>query len=147
MNWFAIIITACAGAVLPIQGAVNARLGRGLANPILATLSSFVTGTIALLLYVIIVRTALPDAAALGRVPAWAWMGGLLGGIYVAVMVWSVPKLGTATAFGVAIAGQIILSAILDHFGVLGLKAHPISLVRAAGVALLLTGVILVQRG
>jgi len=147
MNWFALIITACAGAVLPIQGAINARLGRGLANPVLATLSSFITGTIALLLYVIIVRSALPNAAALGRVPAWAWLGGLLGCLYLGIMIWSVPRLGTATAFGVAIAGQIILSVVLDHFGLLGLKTHPISLMRAAGVALLLTGVILVQRG
>jgi len=147
MNWFAIILTTCAGAFLPIQGAVNARLGRALDNPILATLSSFVTGTIALVLYVLIARVALPDSATLLRVPLWAWLGGLIGAVYVGVMVWSVPKLGTATAFGVAIAGQIILSAILDHFGVLGLKTHPISVMRAAGVVLLLAGVVMVQRG
>ena len=81
------------------------------------------------------------------RVPAWAWLGGLIGAFYVAVMIFAVPKLGTATAFGVAIAGQIILSAVLDHFGLLGLKTHPLSVLRATGVVLLLAGVVMVQRG
>jgi transporter family-2 protein len=147
MNWFAIMLTSIAGAMLPVQGAINARLGRELNSPVLATLSSFVTGTIAVLFYVLIVRVGTPCYGELLKIPVWAWTGGLIGALYVGVMVWSVPKLGTATAFGIAIAGQILLSALLDHFGVLGLRPHPLSIMRSVGIALLMSGVVLVQRG
>ncbi|NCX73701.1 MAG: EamA-like transporter family protein, partial [Betaproteobacteria bacterium] len=38
------------------------------------------------------------------------------------------------------------LSLILDHFGIMGVPRHPVNLGRAAGVALVLVGVLMVRR-
>jgi len=43
------------------------------------------------------------------------------------------------------VAGQMMTSVVLDHFGWLGYQIHPISVVRILGVFLLLGGVVLVR--
>ena len=62
-------------------------------------------------------------------------------GFYVASVIVLTPRLGVATMIGLAIAGQIGLSVVLDHFGLLGLPHHPVSLPRLIGVGLLVAGV------
>ena len=57
------------------------------------------------------------------------------------------PRLGTATLFGFVIAGQILVSLLVDRFGWLGLPQHPLTLSRLVGAALLLAGVVLLRRG
>jgi len=141
-----LILAFAAGAVLAVQAAVNARLGEKLGNASLAALASFVIGLIGLVLYLLVIRTPLPASATLLRVPLWAWTGGLLGALYVVVTIVSVPKIGVGTLTGLVIGGQITLSMLLDHFGLLGLERHPISAGRLAGAALLLLGVFLVKR-
>ncbi|MNC75819.1 hypothetical protein D3C75_1274180 [compost metagenome] len=42
-------------------------------------------------------------------------------------------------------AGQILTSVIVDHFGLMGVASKPVSLPRLAGVVLILVGVFLVQ--
>jgi transporter family-2 protein len=44
------------------------------------------------------------------------------------------------------VAGQLIISLVLDHFGAFGVPRSPVNLGRIAGVALVIAGVILVRR-
>lgn len=141
-----LLLAFAAGAVLAVQAVVNARLGEKLGNASMAGLASFVIGLIGLLFYLFATRTPLPASTTLLRVPLWAWTGGLLGALYVVVTIVTVPKIGVGTLTGLVIGGQITLSILLDHFGLLGLERHPISLGRLAGAALLIIGVILVKR-
>ena len=60
---------------------------------------------------------------------------------------WGVPKIGVALTITLMVAGQLALSLILDHFGVMGVPQQPISLTRIAGVLLVIGGVLLVRRG
>lgn len=135
-----------AGAILPVQAGINARLGRALAQPVLATLVSFAIGTVALTLYVVVMRLPLPTMAQVRSAPLWVWVGGLLGSVYVLATVLLAPRLGAATLIGVLIAGQMIASLALDHFGLIGFPVHPISLGRLGGAALLAVGVALLLR-
>lgn len=144
MNW--VLIALVAGGGLAVQAAVNSRLGRELGSPALATLSSFVTGTILVAAYCAIVRAQIPAAGVLLRVPVWAWMGGVLGLFYVATIIVATPKLGVGAMAGLAVTGQMAVALALDHFGLLGLERHPISLGRVAGMALLVAGVVLLKR-
>ncbi|HZT43608.1 MAG TPA: DMT family transporter [Chthonomonadaceae bacterium] len=141
-----LLLAFTAGAVLAVQSVVNARLGEKLGNPTMAGLASFIIGLIGLLFYLLATRTPLPASATLLRVPLWAWTGGLLGALYVVVTIVTVPRIGVGALTGLVIGGQITLSIVLDHFGLLGLERHPISLGRLAGAALLLIGVFLVKR-
>ena len=140
------LLVVAAGAAVAVQAGVNGRLGGFLGNPALASLVSFLVGTAALLLYAAITRPALPDSATLTRIPPWAWIGGLLGAFYVAMAIIATPRLGVAVTLGLVVAGQMLGSVLVDHFGALGLARQPLSLPRLLGIALIIGGVVLVRR-
>ncbi len=137
---------AVGGAILAIQTAVNGRLGTELSSPLLATTVSFLVGTVALVAYLAATRTALPGGGVLGRIPWWAWTGGLLGATYLMAVITAVPRLGVAVTMTLVVAGQTLMAVILDHYGLLGLDRHPATLPRLVGVVLVILGVLLVRR-
>lgn len=139
-------ITLLVGALLALQAGVNTQLRTGLGDPGLAALVSFLVGTLALAIFALVQRPALPDAATLARLPWWAWCGGLLGALYVAVVTVLAPRLGAATLTILVVAGQLGMSLALDHFGLVGFARRPVDLGRAAGVALVLVGALLTLR-
>lgn len=57
-----------------------------------------------------------------------------------------IPKIGVATMLGATIGGQMILAAIIDHYGFFNLTPHPISLGRIIGIIFLIAGIFLIQR-
>ena len=144
MNW--VLIALGAGGVIAVQAAMNSRLGRELGSPALATLANCAIATLLVLGYCLIVRAGAPQAGVMLRVPVWAWFGGMLGACYVAAVIVTTPKLGVGTMAGFVIAGQMLMALALDHFGLLGLDRHPISVGRVAGIALIVTGVFLLKR-
>ena len=139
-------LTLLAGALLSLQAGMNTRLRTGLGDPILAALVSFVVGTTALALFAVARRADLPTGATLASVPWWAWMGGLLGAIYVAGVTVVAPRLGAATLTALVVAGQLAMALALDHFGWVGFARRPVDLVRVAGVAMVLGGALLTLR-
>jgi transporter family-2 protein len=141
-----IMLTALvAGALMPVQAGVNARLREFLGDPIIASLVSFTVGTVALLGYVLVTRTPWPGMAAAASAPAWSWFGGALGAFFVAVTVILAFKLGATGLMAWIIAGQLIASVLLDHTGAIGFAVREISWQRVAGVLLLLGGAVLVN--
>src|ERR687897_1409838 len=56
------------------------------------------------------------------------------------------PRLGAATTVGLFLAGQVIASIAIDHFGLLGVTAQPASIPRLLGGLLIIVGVAMVQR-
>ena len=74
-------------------------------------------------------------------------MGGLIGVLVVAGSAAIVPVTGAAMFFVCLIAGQLLGSVALDHFGAFGLPEIQISPIRLIGVVLALAGVLLVQFG
>ena len=84
--------------------------------------------------------------AQLAAVPAWAWLGGVLGAFYVASSVIVGPRLGAATLLALVVLGQLGTSLLVDHFGWLGFPHHPLTVVRVLGAALLFGGVLLITR-
>jgi transporter family-2 protein len=134
------------GVVLPVQAGVNGRLGATLGDPLATALVSFVIGTIGLLIAVLGLRIPIAIVQAWTTSPWWLWTGGLLGAIYIAVAVVLAPRLGAATLVAAVVAGQMAASVVLDHFGWVGFPEHPVNALRLIGAALVILGVILVQR-
>ncbi len=77
--------------------------------------------------------------------PWYTFAGGLLGAFYVATVVLVLPRLGMALTFSLIVAGQIVISVIMDHFGLLGNPIREISLGKLIGLALLVVSVILIR--
>ena len=141
-----IVLALLAGVAVPLQIGLNARLGRALGQPTLAALVSFGVGTTALLLYTAAQRATLPGADAAAQTPWWAWAGGAVGAFYVTSAIIAAPRLGAATLLGLIVAGQTVASLVFDHYGLLGYAVQPVNVWRVVGAALLVAGVIIVQR-
>ncbi|MGB9992067.1 DMT family transporter [Massilia sp. SM-13] len=143
MQWLALAVLA--GAVLPVQGAVNALLLRGLGAPLTVGAISFAVATLAMLAVLAVLfatgRLKRQNGAGLAGMPWWGWMGALSGAFYVTTVFTALPRLGAAAAVGLTIAGQQLCSIAVDHYGMLRLPRQPVHAVRLAGVALLMAGV------
>ena len=134
------------GIGLVVQVGMNSTLRAVLGSPVLAAFISFLVGSLALACYLGVARTPLPVRAQLAAVPAWAWLGGVLGAFYVASSVIVGPKLGAATLLALVVLGQLGTSLVVDHFGWLGFAQHPLTQMRVLGAVLLFGGVLLITR-
>lgn len=133
------------GAATALQAPTNARMMGAVGSPVNAAFVSFAVGTAALGLLAAALQVK-PDMSAARALPWYAWVGGLYGAVFVVAAAWGVPRLGVATTITLMVAGQLMLSLVLDHFGVMGVPRQPMNLTRAAGVALVVAGVLLVRR-
>ena len=141
-----LFLALLAGAMIPTQAAVNNKMAGFVDSPILSAFISFLVGTAALLAYILISGISLGNLTSAREAPAIAWVGGLLGAFFVAASVFLVPKLGVAMTFSLIIAGQMLITLVIDHYGLLGVPLREISFLRIAGVILIASGVILIRR-
>jgi transporter family-2 protein len=140
-----LLLAALAGALLPVQAGVNAQFRTTLGDPLAATLVSFLIGSAALGVVMLGARIPLQLGPALGGAPWWHWTGGILGAVYVALIIVLAPRLGAAALIAAVVAGQMLASLALDHWALVGFAPHPLSLQRALGAALVIGGVALVR--
>ncbi len=141
-----LLLALLAGAVLPVQTGVNLQLRHFLGHPLTAALVSFVVGTVGLAALAAMLRAPMPLGQAWARSAWWHWGGGLLGATYIVATIVIAPRLGAATLVAALVAGQMITSLVLDHYGWVGFAEHPVSIPRLVGAALVVGGVVLVQR-
>ncbi len=118
MVWLMLLLVIVSGAVLCAQSAINGRLGAEVGvlesawlTFALGTLISFFAG-----LFFWSHPTPTPCSAC--RVGKWA--GRFFGVIYMLVIVFAMPRIGTAAATVAVISGQLLMSLLIDHFGWLG---------------------------
>jgi bacterial/archaeal transporter family-2 protein len=142
---FYVLMALIAGATLPTQAGINAQLNLWSGSPVLAAAISFAVGTAALILYILALRIPVPALAAAAGHPWWIWTGGTLGAFFVAALVILAPKLGAASMVALVVAGQMIASLVLDHFGMVGYTVHPVNPIRLFGAGLVVVGVILIR--
>jgi transporter family-2 protein len=140
-----IILTLLAGSFLPIQAGMNSRLGKALESPVAASFISFVVGAIAVAAYGLITKEHV-SWNGLKTAPAWLWLGGALGAFYVTVIIYAFPRIGAPLAFGLVVAGQMIMSILLDQFNLLVTQQHPINVWRILGVLLIIAGVVIIRK-
>lgn len=140
-----ILLALIAGSMLPLQASVNAALRGPQGHPVWAALISFTVGTLSLGLYVLAARLPWPSTPP-GDVPLWQWTGGIVGALYISLVILLTPRLGTATSFGLIITGQLLASLLLDHFGWLGIPQHSMNPMRLLGLTFMIVGVVLLRK-
>jgi uncharacterized membrane protein YdcZ (DUF606 family) len=127
-GWIALAVAA--GAVLPVQGAINAQLRADLDAPVTTGAFSFLVATAAMLtLLAVLPGVAGPArsrAGALAAVPWWGWLGGLCGATYVTTVFVAIPHIGAAATVALTVAGQQVASVFVDRHGLLRLPRRPI---------------------
>lgn len=141
--WIALAILA--GAMIPVQTASNTALGKSLGHPFWSSFAVFIVAMLAIAATILVTRIDLPTGAAIWSAPWWAWLGGLLGAVYIFLLIYLAPKLGIGTVTALVVAGQILAAVVIDHFGLLNFPVHGLSIYRVAGVALMIAGVTLIR--
>lgn len=131
---------------MPTQAAINNRLAGYVESPILSAFISFAVGTVALFLYILATGVPVANLVNAKNAPAIAWLGGILGAFFVASTIILVPRIGVALTFSLIIAGQMLITLVIDHFGFLGVPEKPINLIRVLGVTLITIGVVLIRK-
>lgn len=138
MKLLALVAAAASGAAMTVQSAINSALGKmvGLVS------ATFVVHAVGLLIsaLILVVAGSYRHLLGMGGVPVLLWTGGLLGVFIVFTMAFTVARLGTGLAAALVVTTQLLVALVCDHFGWLGLPRVPVTWLRLAGAALLLTG-------
>jgi transporter family-2 protein len=145
-NILFLFLAFCVGGLLPVQGSINAHLGKSLNHPLQATFISFFGAIIFLFLLLVALHPPLPSISQLKATPVFYYSGGIYGVIFVTTILMLAPHIGIANTLVATIIGQLIISVILDHFGVFGLLRHPVNGFRLLGCAGLLVSLYLIQK-
>ncbi|MNN89427.1 hypothetical protein D3C81_2072430 [compost metagenome] len=66
---------------------------------------------------------------------------------FISLALVLLPKLGASGFMALALAGQVVASLLLDHFGWFGLAERQVTLPKVFGAVLLIAGVVLIQFG
>lgn len=139
------LLAVLAGVSFVSQQAVNANLRIELASAWWAGVVSYLGGTLAMLLMVVLMREPLFSMSMVARSTWWSWTGGVFGAIYIAISILLLPRLGAATVVALIVVGQMLTSLAFDHYAILGAPHYPASLTRLCGAALLIVGAALIR--
>ncbi|MSQ11764.1 MAG: DMT family transporter [Dehalococcoidia bacterium] len=126
------------------QAAMNTALSRhtgSLGAAFISVVGSFVVLAAALAIGLAAGRAHLGGAT---NAPAYLWIGGVFGAVFLVASVLIIPKIGTASFIAFLVAGQLVGSLLLDQVGAFGLPKFEATPVRIIGAALLLVGARLV---
>ncbi|CAO3597142.1 unnamed protein product [Absidia cylindrospora] len=125
-----------AGITLALQAGCNATLTR-YGGRSFSSVISFLFGSFCCLIFFGIdiggLHTPLPDTQNLISAPGYAWLGGIMGFIYVMSNIISLPRLGAGTTLSIFVCSQVIMACIIDHFGLVGDPQRDYSLGRILG--------------
>ncbi len=141
----AIGMTAIAGGFVALQAPINSTLGRQIGT-FQAAFLSFALGLVALSLIVGLVKGGFGTVGEARHLSWYYLTGGLLGAIYVTTVLVTVRSLGAGAVVAATITGQLTMSVVVDHFGLLGVSRDPVSVLKLVGVALLALGTYLIVR-
>lgn len=136
MTSLAVALAVLAGLAGSVQVAVMGRFGGriGVFEALSFSTAVQLVFSVAILLAVRGGVGGLPQSL---KTPAWMWIGGLMGLTVVGAITFAQPRIGATATIGILIAGQILMGAVIDRFGLFGVDQIAISPVRAAGIALL----------
>ena len=146
MNYIYISLAFFVGFLLPVQVGINAELARFVNSPLLAALVSFIVGALCLLASVVFLKVPFPGFGKFGVMPVWVWGGGLIGAVVVLGSILAGPKIGMLALVGLLLAGQLVASVLMDHFGWFGFPIQKMSEARWVGILLLVGGFFLIRK-
>jgi len=134
-----------AGAGIPVMAVLNARIGRALGEPMHAVMLLFCVGLIFFTLVGVGLTGKLPNFAILVGMPKINLMGGVIVGFYVVSATIVAPRFGVGNFILFAVAGQIVIAACVDQWGMFGAAVREVSLLRLGGMVVMITGLVIAQ--
>ena len=145
--WIWQLIGISGGAVFAMQPSMNSLLSIGLYSSVHAAFVSFITATIMLLLFVVLIprdRVNIPKIFSFNR-PWWSWLGGIIGGTFVTGFAFFASKTGIGILLVTSICGMLTNSLIIDKYGLLGAVKKHIGPKQYIGLVLVVIGIIILR--
>jgi bacterial/archaeal transporter family-2 protein len=144
-NWI-IILPILGGIAVATQTAINGQLRSSVGSPLVAALISFTIGTLTLVALTLLTKQETPSITQLAAIDKYKFTGGIMGAFFITIMIISIQRMSIANILALVVAGQLIVSLVYDHFGLIGVKQSPITLTRLAGSAALILGAYLINK-
>ena len=144
-NILFMLVALLAGSSFVFQQAVNSNLRLEICSAWWAGFFSYLGGALVMLVMVVLMREPLLSANMISRSSWWSWSGGLFGAIYIGISILLLPRLGVFTVVGLIVIGQLVTSLVFDHFAILNVPLHPVSIIRIIGAIFLFIGAILIR--
>lgn len=141
----AIAATIAVGGLIAFQPPVNSQLGRHVSVIGAAFVSTMISALILLVLY-LAMKGGFGELTRLRDVPWYEMTGGIMGAVLVTVSLVTVRELGAGGVVAATVSGQLVVSALLDRAGVLGLERVGLTAPRLLGMALLVMGTLLITQ-
>lgn len=137
------LLALIAGMALAVQGQINGGLEKKI-GVIEGAFFSFAIGTLVLLFILIFFGNG--QISSVTTVPKWQLIGGVLGAFFIMVQVLVVPQIGVLTTLLAIIVGQIILSVVIDHFGLFGAERRPVDLNKLGAIVFMFVALYLYNK-
>ncbi len=140
------LVMALAGIGIPVLAALNARLGARIGSPAAAATILFAVAFFGAVIVMVATRGTAALASAPDQ-PKHLFLAGLLVAFYVLSITWVAPRFGLGNAIMWVLLGQLVSAAVIDRWGLMGAMVRELTPLRGAGLALMVAGVVLAQRG
>ena len=131
-----VLVSGLAGAVqVAVMGELGERVGIVPAvafAAVVALLCAFVA--------LVVAERSFAGVRAVLDEPAWLWLGGVMSILIVFAITLGPPRIGATATIGLVITGNLLMAAVIDHFGLLGQDEIPLDRARLLGIALLAAG-------
>ncbi len=138
----AVFATLAVGALVAFQPPINSELGKR-TTVLAAAFISTAFAAVALGVLIVVIGEA-GQVRRIPQIPVLYLTGGLLGAALITVSLVTVRTLGAGGVVAATLAAQLVVSALLDRYGVLGLDRVGITPARVLGFVLLMAGTVLV---
>ncbi len=136
---FATVLAVAAGLAGSVQIALMSRLGERVGVLQALGFSTLLTAVLAFLFLLVARRSVAGYTQAL-HAPWWMLGGGVMGLLIVFTVTYAGPRIGVAATVGILIAGQLIMGAAIDRWGLFRSDKIPLHWPRLLGIALLAIG-------
>jgi transporter family-2 protein len=145
VNGFATALAIVAGLAGSVQVAVMARLGDRVGVFAALAWAAILTGLLSLAL-LLVARQSLSGLGDAARQPVWLWSGAVMSLLIVLTVTFSGSRIGVTATVGILIAGQLVMGAAIDRFGLFGIDRLGLTWPRIVGIVLLGIGAALTLR-
>lgn len=135
------VLAFSAGVALSLEGAMYASLGETIGK-LESSLYNFAVGTI--ILGVALLFFGKGKLSYTKEAPKWQLTGGLLGLIYLTILVVGIPLIGVGMAMSSVVVGQLIMSMVIEHNSWLGSPKVTVRKEKIIAVALMIVSLFLI---
>jgi len=126
------------GGIIAIMIFLNGMLAR-VTGPYISTLLFHLLGLILIIIISIIRKNSIPN---LKEVPVLLFLPGILSVITILLNNISIPQIGLTLAIGVTLFGQLVMSSLVEHYGLFGMPVNRLKKEKILGFLIIFIGVV-----